>query len=137
MDKHIRALAWRFRHLFPIADIVEVSVFDDYFQRIKTLEPGPELAAFGEFWSQRAEAQLALWPSPGLRSPYKIDIRRFDPRQDRHTTTRWLYDPTGLARLVEIWPPLSSASLYSLPDPAGFNKLLGIEPVTDGRGAAA
>jgi hypothetical protein len=128
MGKRFRAVAWRLRQLFPIADIVKITVRDERFRPIRTLESGPELEAFGEFWSHRAEADFALWTSPGLRSTYKIDIRRFDARQARHSASRWLYDPRGLARLLAIWRPLWVAPLYTLPVPADFNKLLGLDP---------
>jgi hypothetical protein len=128
MGKGFRAVAWRLRQLFPIADIVKITVRDDRFQPIRTLESVAELEAFGDFWSHRAEADFALWPSPGLRSPYKIDIHRFDARKAKRSASRWLYDPAGLARLLGIWRPLWIAPLYRLPDPADFNKLLGVDP---------
>ena len=100
--------------------IVKVTVRGERFEAIKTLTSPQELADFAGLWWSKNEAdpQLRKHLPPG--TTYALDILT------RHGN-RWFYHPSGLTRLLAIWPAIWVAPLYRLPSPAAFNKLLGID----------
>jgi hypothetical protein len=127
MGKQFRALYWRFH---TPADITRVVVRDGQFQVIKELTGDDELPEFRRLWFDRVEADPELWRAAGQESyghgAYKLDLRR--PTKSGNRSSRWLYDPSGLVKLLAIWRSIFVAPLYRLRSPEEFNKLIGIRP---------
>jgi hypothetical protein len=100
--------------------IVKVTVRGARFEVVKTITSPQELAAFAELWWSKVEADPQLWKAAPAATIYALDI------VTRHSN-RWFYHPSGLIKLLAIWPAIWVAPLYRLPSPAAFNTLLGIE----------
>jgi hypothetical protein len=106
----------------PPARLVKVTVWDARFKVIETIIADAELAAFGEIWSQKIEQ-----PKETMTAyRYYLDLRHL--RGSKYSTTRWLYDPSGLAKVLGIPFFGIRIPIYRIPSPDRFNQLLGIDP---------
>lgn len=93
---------------------MRVHVLDENFAILRTLEAPADVAAFSKLWA----TQVKHTGEPAMRAMYKLDIT------DGRGTTRWLYDPAGLVRVLSK----RHTAVYRLPTPTAFNDLLGLPP---------
>jgi hypothetical protein len=94
-------------------DVMRVTVLDAEHQSIRTITSVPDLAVFSKFWATRVQVSA----STAMRPRYSIIIQQGDRRSER-----WLYDYTGVARVLSIW----KTPVYRLSSPPDFNQFLGI-----------
>ena len=95
-------------------NVTQVSVLDEEFRPIRTLQSASDLTAFEQLWLEREKQG----PDVAMRAVYKIDI------ESAGRSDRWLYDPAGLVRRLTK----RKSPVYRLPSASAFNQLLAIEP---------
>lgn len=95
--------------------ITGVRVLDEHFKVVKVLDAS-EIADFERMWNGKKEVDAALQDSGGRH--FKIDIER-----GRASGSRWLYQSTGLTRLLTV---KAGRPVYRLQAPEAFNALIGV-----------
>jgi hypothetical protein len=93
-------------------EISEVRVLDYEFRDIKVLSSPIELSEFKELWLKKSVHKPSM-----VEWLYKLDISSKGSGGDR-----WLYHPDGWVQVLTKGP----ASLYKIPSPESFNKIIGI-----------
>lgn len=95
--------------------ITGVRVLDERFRVVKVLDAS-EIADFERMWDGKKQTDAALQDSGGRH--FKIDIER-----GRASSNRWLYQSTGLARVLTV---KAGRPVYRLQAPEAFNALIGV-----------